>query len=97
MDVCCPENMEQLNLDIMSCIKEVRFLFSKYKVVRHNFKMVGINKFMSCSISFHVHYECEDCGLTKEESFVQADTLILRGISAKVLNDIGTNYHSLKP
>jgi hypothetical protein len=81
----------------MSCIKEGRFLFWKYKNISHSYEMIGIWKFMRSSTSFHVQYKCKGCGLLKEDSFVQPDELIIKGISAKTLNDVSINYVSLKP
>jgi hypothetical protein len=79
-----------------NCIKEERFLFWKYKVVRHKYDIIGINKFMYSSDTFHVHYKCKNCGLSKSDSFIEPDTLILNGIAPEILNEVGTDWFSIK-
>lgn len=80
---------------IISCIIDKSFLvFWKYKVVRHDFKMHRISKFMDVSKDFQVEWKCSKCGLSKEESFVTNDELLLQGIPQDVLNKIDSwNWH----
>jgi hypothetical protein len=72
------------------CITEVRMLWGlfKWKEVIHNYKRYGIGKFMTCSDTYHVHYECERCGARRTEKFVEKDTLILQGVSVEELESI---------
>lgn len=74
----------------MECIKEVGWWIFKTKVVRHNFKPIGVNKFMSSSETFHVHYKCENCGITKKRHFVEKNELLLMGCLPDKIEDIGT-------
>jgi len=69
----------------MNCIKEKRFLFWKYKVVEHNYKIHRISKFMNSSTTFHVEYKCENCGAIRLRKFVEQDELILEGIPIEEL------------
>lgn len=79
------------------CIKEKRLLFYKYKVLEHSYKVSFISKFMDCSTDFRVHYECEGCGATKVEKFVDKDSLILRGFPVKELEKVDSfNFYSPK-
>ena len=77
----------------MNCIKEKRFLFWKYKVVKHDFKMSHIYKFMRSSEHFRVGYRCA-CGQGMIKHFVTNDELLLKGIPQDVLNGItDTKWH----
>ncbi|MCK9415454.1 hypothetical protein M0Q97_02200 [Candidatus Dojkabacteria bacterium] len=82
------ENNKQL-----SCIKEKRFLFWKWKEIKHTYKPYCISKFMKYSSTFHVEYKCSVCGATKERSFVEQDELLLLGIPLEVLNKITDIHH----
>lgn len=77
-----------LTLPTCNCIIEKRFLFWKYKVVEHDYRLYQISKFMNSSTDFHVHYVCTKCGAKKEAHFVEQDDLILLGIPVKILNSI---------
>jgi hypothetical protein len=80
-----------------SCIKEHTFLFWKWKVVDHDYRLYSIIKFMSSSIDFQVKDKCTVCGLYRKREFVTADELILAGISPSTLNDItDKNYYYVK-
>lgn len=76
------------------CIKIVGWWIFKHKAVIHNYKAYAISKFMRSSETFHLHSECENCGITKERAFVEKDELIMMGISSDVIENIET-WHSL--
>ena len=71
-----------------SCIKEKRFLFWKYKVVEHDYKIWRIGKFMWCSKKFEVTWKCTICKTPKDRHFVEYDELILEGLSSEILNNV---------
>jgi hypothetical protein len=79
----------------MDCIKEKRFLFWKFKIIEHDFKVLRVNKFMFASTTFHVHSECRVCKITKTEKFVTKDELIWLGIPVSEIEKITDSkmYH----
>ena len=80
----------------MDCIKEERFLFWKWKVIHHTYELKRVNKFMWVSQTYHCHYQCTVCGITKTEKFVEKDKLILEGIPVSEIEKITDSkmYHS---
>jgi len=74
----------------MECIKTVGWWIFKTRVVRHNFKPIGVWKFMFSSTSYHVNYKCESCGITEERAFVTKDELLLMGCLPSKIEGIGT-------
>lgn len=72
----------------MSCLKEKRFLFWKYKTVEHDFIVWAISKFMSCSHHFQVHWARKNCDRRETESFFENDRLIKMGFNQSDLNKV---------
>jgi hypothetical protein len=83
------------SINTTPCIEIKRFLFWTYRVVNHSYKIFSIRKFMWWSKDFTVEYKCEKCGLFKERSFVNADELLLEGITVENIQEIGTSYFYL--
>jgi len=72
----------------MSCLKEKRFLFWKYKTGEHDLIVHAISKFMSSSHHFQVHWTCKNCNKREKESFVENDRLIKMGFNQSDLNNV---------
>jgi len=70
------------------CIKIEGWWIFKTVVVRHNWEVEMISKFMRTSDTFHVHKKCIKCGATMTNKFVEQDTLILMGVPVKELEKI---------
>ena len=79
--------MEEEN-KINPCIVKIGWWVFKWKGVIHTYRRTNISKFMYCSETFHIHYECEKCGATKIEKFVEKDTLIMAGVSVEELENV---------
>lgn len=78
-------------MSVAPCVKNRKtFLFFRW-YGRHHYKAVSIWKFMHTSISYHVKYKCELCGVTKEVPFVSAEEIVFSGIcSADKLELVST-------
>jgi hypothetical protein len=76
----------------MECIKEKRFLFWKYKSIKHTYKTHRVSKSMDSSITFLVEYKCEVCGDEYINNSVEKDELLLAGIPVCELKKVTACY-----
>lgn len=74
-------------MNTVKCIKEKRFLFWKYKTIKHNFTLNYIRRFADKPSEFVVASICNGCG-AKQERYADRDELLLDGIPAKELDQI---------
>ena len=91
-----PIDVVMLSTENNPCIKTLGWWIFKYKTVIHTMRMKYIYKFMYSSTSYHVVSECELCGATEDEGFVEKDKLILWGIPVKDIENIGTSNYYIK-
>jgi len=59
-------------------------------VVEHDDELYSIRKFMYCSTEYIVEWKCKTCGRIRERHFVTFDEILLMGVPAEVLKNVGT-------
>ena len=72
----------------MECIKKKKFLFWKWVVIKHDYVIHRISKFMITSDTFHVTRKCSVCGIERTEKFVDQDYLLKIGIPVDEIDKI---------